>query len=237
MQCGYDQKAWEKETGLGRRLYIHNFGMTGAEFAGWELIDTTVARHSTDESEKVFMWKRQAGEGEELVQVRVIETAAWRKALAHHHDLLARSTRTDIPRGKGLTAGIGDIQHVGQAPTKETVTVIFTRGNLQVSVSSVGLQPVDVIELAQTLDDRLTMASSAGEEKITAASGPHLLQVKALKQEKTPLIETLPAADPQSGWTRFLAEEGEICREADTLYIIDQRGGDRTVEAVNHPLQ
>ena len=28
MESQYDQKAWEQETKLGRRLYIHNFGMT-----------------------------------------------------------------------------------------------------------------------------------------------------------------------------------------------------------------
>jgi hypothetical protein len=34
-----------------------------------------------------------------------------------------------------------------------------------------------------------------------------------------------------------LAAEGEIRKEGDTLYIIDEKGGDRTVEVVNYKLE
>ncbi|MGA9261937.1 MAG: hypothetical protein WBV95_08180 [Desulfobacterales bacterium] len=236
MESKYNQKAWEQETELGRRLYIHNFGMKGTEFAGWELIKTSFVSHSPDQSEKVHMWKRKASEGEELVQVRVIETNYWRHALQYHHGQLMHSMRSDIPRGKGKTAGIGDIQHVGQAPTNDIEVVIFTRGNLQISVSSVGLNPIDVTPLAKALDNRLTKVPTKTDEKKLAATRQKPLKVKTKKKEKTVLIDKLPEPTPRSGWTRVLAAGGEIRKEGDTLYLVDEQGGDRTVEIINYKL-
>ena len=237
MESKYNQKAWEQETELGRRLYIHNFGMKGMEFAGWELVNTSFVSHSPDESEKVYMWKRKASKGEGLVQVRVIETNNWRNALQYHHGQLMQSMRSDIPRGKGKTAGIGDIQHVGQAPTNDIAVVIFTRGNLQISVSSVGLNPVDVTPLAKALDNRLTKAPTKTDEKKLAATRQKPLKVKTKKKEMTVIIDTLPEPTPSSGWTRVLAADGEIRKEGDTLYLVDEQGGDRTVEIINYKLE
>ena len=101
MEPPYDQKAWEQETKPGRRLYIHNFGMTGKEFPGWELVKISATSQAPDESEKIFMWKRKGSQKEELVQVRVIETGYWRNALQYHYNQLTHSMRPDIPRGKG----------------------------------------------------------------------------------------------------------------------------------------
>ena len=63
------------------------------------------------------------------------------------------------------------------------------------------------------------------------------LKVKAKKKEMTRLIDTLPEPTPKSGWTRILAAEGEIRKEGDTLYIVDEKGGDRTVEVINYKLE
>ncbi|MEN8757511.1 MAG: hypothetical protein ABF303_03530 [Desulfobacterales bacterium] len=237
MESKYNQKAWEQETELGRRLYIHNFGMKGMEFDGWELVNTTSESHPPDESEKVYMWKRKAGTGEGLVQVRVVETNNWRNALQYHHGRLMQSMRSDIPRGKGKTAGIGDIQHVGQAPTNEVAVVVFTRGNLQISVSSVGLNLVDVTPLAKALDNRLTKSPTKTDEKKLTATRQKPLKVKIRKKEKTVIIDTLPEPIPSSGWTRVLATDGEIRKEGDTLYLVDEQGGDRTVEIINYKLE
>lgn len=237
MESNYDQKAWEQETELGRRLYIHNFGMNGTEFAGWELVNTPVASHAPNGSETVYMWNREAGKGEDLVQVRIIESSCWRNALQIHHDQLMQSMRTDIPRGKGKTAGIGDIQHVGQTATDETTAMIFTRGNLQISVTSVGLNPVDVTTLAETLDNKLTKTSTKSEGKKQAATRQKPLKVTVNKKEKTVLIDPLPESTPESGWMRILTTDGEIRKEGNTLYLVDEQGGDRMVEVINYKLE
>ena len=183
------------------------------------------------------MWKRKAGKEEGLVQVRVVETNNWRNALQYHHGRLMQSMRSDIPRGKGKTAGIGDIQHVGQAPTNEVAVVVFTRGNLQISVSSVGLNLVVVSPLAKALDNRLTKSPTKTDEKKLTATRQKPLKVKIRKKEKTVIIDTLPEPIPSSGWTRVLATDGEIRKEGDTLYLVDEQGGDRTVEIINYKLE
>ena len=63
------------------------------------------------------------------------------------------------------------------------------------------------------------------------------LKVKTKKKQMTVLIDTLPEPTPKSGWTRVLAAEGEIRKEGDSLYIVDEKGGDRTVEIVNYKLE
>ncbi len=237
MEHRYDQKAWEQETGLGRRLYIHNFGMNGTEFAGWELVNTSLASRVANGSEKVYMWNRKDGKGEDLVQVRIIESSCWRNALQSHHDQLMQSMRTDIPRGKGKTADIGDIQHVGQTPANETTAMIFTRGNLQISVTSIGLNPVDVTTLAKALDNKLTKPPTKADEKNLVVTRQKPLKVTAKKKEKTVLIDSFPEPTPESGWMRILTTDGEILKEGNTLYIVDEQGGDRIVEVINYKLK
>jgi hypothetical protein len=61
--------------------------------------------------------------------------------------------------------------------------------------------------------------------------------VKTRKNEKTVLIDTLPEPTPGSGWIRVLASDGEIRKEGDTLYLVDEKGGDRTVEIINCELE
>ena len=57
------------------------------------------------------------------------------------------------------------------------------------------------------------------------------------RNEKTVLIDPLPEPTPSSGWTRVLASDGEIRKEGDTLYLVDERGGDRNVEIINYELE
>lgn len=210
--------------------------MNGTEFDGWELVKRSVA-NAPNGPEKVYMWNRNESKGEDLVQVRVIENSNWRNALRFHHDQLMQSMRPNIPRGKGRTAGIGDIQHVGQTPDNEITAMIFTRGNLQVSVTSIGLNPVDVTALAKALDDKLANPPTTDSaEKKPVASRQKPLKVTAKKNEMTVLIDTLPEPTPESGWTRVVATSGEIRKEGNTLYLIDEQGGDRIIEIINYKL-
>jgi len=233
----YDLKAWEQETKLGRRLYIHNYGMKGTEFAGWELIKTSLVETSPDRTEKIYIWKHKKSKDEQLVQVRVVESNYWRNALQHLQEQLEHCMRPDIPRGRGKTAKIGDIQHAGQTPTNETAALFFTRGNLQISITSVGMATVDITALAKTLDDRLTKPPTKTEEKAAEVTRQKPLKIKAKKQAMTVLIETLDAPGPRSGWTKVMATDGEIRKEGDTLFFFGEEGGERTVEIINYNLE
>ncbi len=237
MESTYDQKAWEQDTKLGRRLYIHNFGLKGTEFAGWELVKTLVGETSEEMAEKTYIFKRKKSKDEQLVQVRVVESNYWRTALNHLNEQLMQCMRPDIPRGKAKTAKIGDVQHVGQTPTKETSAIFFTRGNLQISVSSAGMKPVDVTALARSLDNRLTKAPTKTEVKKAEVTRKKPLKIKAKKQAMTVLVKTLDEPIPKSGWTKILAEEGEVRKEGGTLFFVGEKAGEQKAEIINYKLE
>jgi hypothetical protein len=237
MQSTYDQNAWEQDTKLGRRLYIHNFGLKGTEFAGWELVKTSLGETSEEMSEKTYIFKHKKSKDEVLVQVRVVESSYWRNALSHLNEQLMQCMRPDIPRGKAKMAKIGDVQHVGETPNKETAAIFFTRGNLQISVSSVGMKPVDVTAFARSLDNRLTKPPTKSEEDKALATRKKPLKIKAKKRAMTVLIDALDEPVPRSGWTKVLVADGEVRKEGETLFLVDDRGGDRTVEITNYKLE
>lgn len=238
MESKYDQKAWEQETKLGRRLYIHNFGMVGTEFTGWELIKTTIMNKTPDVSETIYIWKHKTSKEEELIHVSITESNYWRHAQQHLNHQLKNCMRPDIPRGKSSTAKIGDIQYVGQgASSDQTTTMFFTRGNLQINVSSVGFKPVDVVPLAKLLDSRLTKSLTKTDEKKFAATRQKPLKIKTKKDQMIVLIDTLPEPTPRSGWTKFLSQDGELRREGETLYIVDEKASEKEVEIINFELE
>lgn len=237
MESTYDQKAWEQNTKLGRRLYIHNFGLKGTEFAGWELVKTLFCETSEEMAEKTYIFKYNKSKDEVLVHMRVVESNYWRNALFHLNAQLMQCMRPDIPRGKAKTAKIGDVQHVGETPDRETGEIFFTRGNLQISVSSVGMKPVDVTSIARSMDNRLTKPPTKSEESKALATRKKPFKIKAKKRAMTVLIDTLDEPVPRSGWTKVLVADGEIRKEGETLFLVDDQGGDRTVEITNYALE
>ncbi len=238
MDSQYDKKEWEKVTTLGRRLFIYNYGMRGNEFAGWELIKTAVMESEPGVEETIYMWQRKKSHEEELIQVSIFESSYWRHAEHHLMNQLQHCMRPDIPRGKGKTASIGDVQHIGQAPKSEDITAIFfSRGNLQVTVRSVGSKPVDVVALAKKMDNRFIKPPTKAEEKagVVSTLKPATLTVK--KAKRAVLLEKLPEPIPRSGWTKVLVPEGELRRDGDVLYFTSEKAGQKSVEILNFKLE
>jgi hypothetical protein len=238
MKASYDKQAWEQETGLGRRLYIHNFGLRGNEFAGWELIKTVVNAIETGVTEKFYLWRPKGGKEDEMVQVAVIESHYWRHAQQHLLNQLEHCMRPDLPRGKGSLAKIGDVQYAAEIQEARTVgAVFFTRGNLQIAVRSVGTKTVDVQKFAKRLDDRLAKAPTKAEKAKGLVTSAEPVSVKVKKKLAVVLIDRLPEATPRSGLTRVIVPEGEARREGDTLYFFSEQTGDKRVEVLNFKLE
>lgn len=40
-----------------------------------------------------------------------------------------------------------------------------------------------------------------------------------------------------SGWMKVMTEEGEIRREGDTLFLISEKGGEKTVDVIKYKLE
>lgn len=237
MESNYDISQWEKETDIGRRLFIHNFGMTGSEFPGWKLFKAVVMPHGAGVEEKIYMWEPKKGDKDQRLRVSVIESGYWRHTHQHLVDQLRHCMHGDMPRGTAKTAGIGDVQYIGQAEeTKVTTSVFFTRGNLRISIHSVGKTPVDVTSMAIKLDNRLVKPPSETEKKKGTVMVKKPLTLKMKKAEKAALIDSLPAPEPGAGMTRVLMDDGELRRDGDVLYCISEKEGSKKAQILNFKL-
>ena len=238
MKAPYDKNQWEQETNLGRRLYIHNYGMRGNEFVGWQLVKTVVTPVDTGGSEKIYLWQPKNGASEELVQVAIIESHYWRHTQQHLLDQLKQCMRPDIPRAKGKLAEVGDIQYAASAQgSTEMAAIFFTRGNLQIRVRSVGKTTVDISKFAQTVDAMFTQAPTKAQQGKGLVEAMAPVTVKAKRAQPALVIEQLGEATTRAGWTRALASEGELRRDGDGLFLETQKDGSNTVEILNFKLE
>lgn len=238
MNAPYDKDQWEQVTTLGRRLYIHNFGMRGDEFAGWRLVKTVVSPVETDVSEKLYLWQPKKDAPETLVQVAVIESHYWRHAQQQLLNQLDHCMRPDIPQGQGKLATVGDVQYAASAQgAKEIGAIFFTRGNLQIRVQSVGKETVDVANFARKVDALLTQAPTKTQESKGLVKALAPVKVKAKRAQLAPVIEKLSEAVPRSGWTRVMASDGELRRDGEMLFIEALHDGSKKVEILNFKLE
>jgi hypothetical protein len=212
--------------------------MTGSEFTGWQLVKTTVMPHEQGVEEKIYLWEPKKDPDVRKVRISVIESAYWRHAQQHLATQLEHCMNSDMPRGKGKSGGIGDIQFLGQVLKTTSVSqVFFTRGNLRISVQSVGRKPVDVTIIAKKLDERLVKPPSASEKKrgVVAAKKPVRLKVK--EREMTTVLDKLPAPRPGAGMTRVILDDGELRREGDVLFCVSEIAGLKKAEIFNYKLE
>lgn len=228
----YNEHEWEQETEIGRRLFIYNYAIVGKELPGWELVKVVVMQDDPGTKDKVYLWKKKNTE-KELVRMSIIETHYWRHAQQSLKDQLNNCMRPDIPRGSGKAGKIGDIVYIaGDRNSKEISTVFFTRGNLQITVKSVGEKTVDVVALTKKIDGRFVTPPTKTEQKRGEATVSEVTTVAATKSKPVVLFDTLPEPISRSGWTRISAPDGELRRHGDMLYWIPDKDGRKKIETV-----
>lgn len=226
----YDTEAWAATTELGRRVFNYNYRMTGSEIRGWELVNTADMEHEPGLIERIYIWERKGSDGNALIRVGITETNEWRRAQAQLQTQLVHSMRPDIPRGKGRLAKIGDVSFVGQPPDADTVaTLVFTRGNVTVSVASVGKELVDVTSVARSIDRNFSEPPVKKELEAKRALDRSPGPVTVKKLERVQLIERLPEPVTRSGWLKVIVPDGEIAREGDELVYMPPKAGSKRV--------
>lgn len=226
----YDTTAWAAATTMGRRVFNYNFHMNGDELLGWALVKSVVMQASGDIKEIVYMWEKKASKGAQVVRVSVAEMADWRNAQVQLKNDLQHSMRTDIPTGTGKSASTGDINFVAKAPQSKVVDrIFFSRGNVSITVSSVGTKVVDITAIANTLDSLLSEPPPSRdiEQGVVSELSPKTVKVEA--QETTKVLENLPTASARGAWLKFIAKEGEFRREDDSLYFTAEKAGKKSI--------
>jgi hypothetical protein len=226
----YNLDEWAAATDLGRRVFNYNYTMTGTELPGWELVKTVDMAHEQGLTERLYIWEKKGSDGRQLIRVGITETYEWRRAQAQLQTQLVYSMRPDIPRGKGKIAKIGDVSYAAQPEdAKSVASVLFTRGNLSVSINSVGEEVADVSVVASKLDRTFTEPPAKKDLQKERAEDRSPKPIKLKKNERKRLLEALPERVPRSGWFKIIVPDGEVIREDDSLVYVSAKAGSKAV--------
>jgi hypothetical protein len=231
MNATYDPARWATETKLGRRLFNFNFRLTGEEMRGWELVNVTSAEPQSGAPERIYLFQRSKAARETLLRVDIVERENWRGAQERLQTTLLHCMHPELPRGKGDLSRTGDVCYVGEQTKAEPASsAFFTRGNLFVSVTSVGEAPVDVVPLAKKLDDLLSDIPKQAKGATAAKErSPHVQLKDVIAGEAVAVVESLEAVKAEGEWLKVVAPDGELRRENDKLVYVPEQGGTKSV--------
>lgn len=230
MDTPYDLQAWADATTRGRRLYNYNYRMTGDELRGWELINVVPMENTPGHHETVYLWEKKDSDGQELLRIGIAEADDWRAAQYQLHEQLCHSMRPDISRGTGKLSAVGDVNYAGKEPGGPHVaSLVFSLGNVTITISSVGDKTVDVSAIAQLLDHTLGEPPAKEELKVGKAEHLPLAALKVKKSQVTTLIERLPEREA-TGWHKLIAPDGELKCEDDAIVYVSPSAGEKKIE-------
>lgn len=230
MNEAYDTSEWAVETTLGRRIFNANFRLSAGELRGWEIVNSVAVEHGAGVTERVTIWRKSGARKETLIRVGVVEHDSWSAAQQGLYATLLHCMRPDIPRGKGALARTGDVSFAASdGKAKGAASVFFARGNVVVSVTSVGEAPVDVAAFAKKVDAALRAPPKETELKrgLAEQRSPRSYDVK--RRRPVTVIESLPQVLAAGNWVKVIAPDGELRREDDHLVYLAEGAGRKRV--------
>jgi len=230
MSTEYDKDEWAAGTTRGRQVFNFGYRLTGSEFKGWKLLKTVLMQDGRDLIEKVYLWASGSDPKHEMLRVSITERYYWKLAQETLHQYLMECMRPDIPKGAKNLAQLGDVNYVTREPrTNIAGAIVFTRGNVCVSVSNAGEKNVDVSEMAAVLERALSQPSAKAGKRQVRVRIPEWVDVTARKP--VVLVERLPEAVPRRGWLKIIVPDGELRRKGDALIYVSPEGGKKRVSA------
>lgn len=232
MNTEYDKNEWAAGTTRGRQVFNFGYRLIGSEFKGWKLLKTVLMQDGRDPTEKVYLWESSSDPKREMLRVSITERYHWKLAQETLYQYLMECMRPDIPKGTKKLAQLGDVNYVTREPHTDIAgAIIFTRGNVCVSVSNAGEKNVDVSEMAAVLERALSEPSAkaeAGKRQLRVRI-PEWVDVTARKP--VVLVEKLSEAVPRRGWLKIIVPDGELRRKGDALIYVSPEGGKKRVSA------
>jgi hypothetical protein len=216
---------WSAETADGRRIFNAGFRMRGDEVRGWRQVKVVPMESLHGEGELAYIWQGGNEAGRELLRLGVAELANWRLAQERLREELGMSMHADIPRGTGSLRRLGDINFVGRDPESDLAAAItFSRGNVWISVRSVGDRTVDVGRVAERLDRALSRPPTQADIAKQRVEARSLDRTARKAGEEQRIIDSL-VEDARGGWLKVLASDGELRQEGDTLIHVSAVAG------------
>jgi hypothetical protein len=229
MESKYDNKAWSRETELGRRIFNYNFRMLGREVRGWELLKVVPMHTDRALSEMTYLWQNKNAPKRELVRINVSELLDWRAAQKHFLGILQHSMRPDIPRGTGTLAALGDIEFVAKAAQSDIPAAIqFTRGNIAVAANSVGSVSIDVSDIAFIVDRMLIEPPIRIPSLRKYAKQISPRRVRTRGTDEAALIKDVKFAG--NAWLKVIVPDGELRRRDGAIEYMTKQLGSKSVQ-------
>ena len=229
MESQYDLKAWASETTRGRRVFNHNFRMSGRELAGWQLLKAVPMHRDRSLTETAYVWQSKEAPDRQVIRVSVAELPDWRSAQKHLRDALAHSMRPDLPRGTGGLADVGDVEFVARVvPSDVPAAIQFARGNIAVAVNSVGSVAIDVSDVASGVDRTLAEppAKMASPRTMAKRLSPKTVTVR--RRAGVDLVKDLRRVGDR--WLKAIVPDGELRRRGNVLVYKSSEPGKKAVQ-------
>jgi len=228
-----DIEQWAAEVIEGRRIFNAGFRMLPDDLQDWEFVKSVPIETSREGSELVHMWQR--GGGRELLRIQVAELADWSQALERLREDLQMSMRSDIPRATGALGKLGDIAFGARTPeTDIPAAVTFVRGNVFVSVRSVGDRVADASPAASWLDEALSRPPRP-KDPAGKAIRTRWIETKPRRAGMEEIIVGRVAEATAEGWLKVLATDGELRRRGDSLIYVSGSAKPSRVELFVRP--
>jgi hypothetical protein len=107
--------------------------------------------------------------------------------------------------------------------------VLFTRGNICVSINSVGEVNIDVSRIASGIDRALADPPSDAEQQKRRSVVNAPRSVTARARQRVSLIKALSKSVPADSWLKIIAEDGEVSKKGDSLLYKSLASGRKRV--------
>lgn len=231
MESQYDPKEWANRTARGRHIFNAGFRLVGTDLRGWRLIKTVPMETSRGEGEFAFIWSR--GEPKRfMVRVSTAELPNWRAAHRRLLEDLRASMRSDIPEGTGELAALGDVSYVGRDPETDTpASISFTRGNVHVTVRSVGDQTVGVGDIALRIDRMLNERPRKAQVRSQRTRAASIKVGERQARRPYRVVRNLPRTVGRDGWLQLIAPDGELRRDGNAIIYTAGKPGPKILES------
>lgn len=217
MDTPYDFKDWEARARRGRGVFNFNYRMLGREVRGFALLKAVLMEARSDAEENVYLWAGTDDPAQRMVRVTIAEMHHWRQAQQRLRVELEHSMRPQIPRATGPLAHVGNVALVAREPDLDLpLAILFTRGNLFVSVNSAGDRAVDVTEFARRIDHALSAPVKARVEPGWTTVRPPAPPARQSGGSRV-LVRDLKVVRRRDAWLKVVAPEGEVARHGDSL--------------------
>lgn len=215
---------WAGRTTLPVNLFIRHFFVSDAMLEGWRLLRATPIQLPGAPPLVQSLWAPEAGPAEALLRLDVYECDSRRAA----HELLIRligEFQSSVVTRRDET-GVGDVNFT---PLGEG-GVVFSRGNLVLSLGRAGTAPLPVMEIAREVDERLTERPEGGAPRAgaTARAAPASVATDDSAGPRVLRVENAPEQRPM--YQKIFSASGDLRVEGDELIYEPTRAGPPEIE-------